>query len=65
MLTSLAAFLMLKNLIDKLTTQFHTFLLICLYVADPATFVPSNSVLGTYYPLRTACLITYGNNKYF
>ena len=31
----------------------------CLYVAVPATFLASNSVL------RTACLFTYGNNIYF
>ena len=30
----------------------------CLYVAVPATFLASNSVL------RTACLFTYGNNIY-
>ena len=29
--------------------------LLCLYVADPATFVASNSDLGTLFPLRTVC----------
>ena len=35
--------------------------LLCLYVADPATFLASNSVLGPYFPLRAADLFTYGN----
>ena len=42
------------------TAQFHTVLL-CLYVADPATFLASNSVWGPYFPLRTASLFSYGN----
>ena len=29
-----------------------------LYVGDPATFLASNSILGPYFPLRTACLFT-------
>ena len=33
---------------------------LCLYVADPATFLASNSVLGPYCPLRTAGLFTDG-----
>ena len=39
-----------------MTTQFHTYVLLCLYVADPATFLASNSVLGPHFPLRTAGL---------
>ena len=31
-----------------------------LYVADSATFLASNGVLGPYFPLKTACLFTYG-----
>ena len=42
-----------------MTTQLHTVLL-CLYVADPATFPASNSVLGPYFPLSTASSFTYG-----
>ena len=36
--------------------------LLCLYVADPATFLASNSALGPYFPLRTSCLFTCGEN---
>ena len=39
--------------------------LLCVYVADPATFLASNSVLGPYSPLKTACLLTYGQHTYF
>ena len=31
-------------------------------MADPATFLSSNSVLGSYFPLRTACLFICGKN---
>ena len=51
-------------MIEYTNTQFHTVWL-CLYVADPATFLASNSAPGPYCPLRTACLFSYGNNKYF
>ena len=34
---------------------------LCLYVADPATFPASNSVLE----LRTSCLFSSGKDKYF
>ena len=39
----------------------HSFLpfYFCLYVADPATFLASNSVLFIL-SLRTACLLSYG-----
>lgn len=33
-------------------------------MADPATFLALNSLLGPYSPLRTAHLLSYGNNKY-
>ena len=36
-----------------------------IYVADPATFLASNSFLGPYFPLRTASLFSYGRNKCF
>ena len=39
--------------------------LLCLYVADPATFLASNSVLGLYFPLRNSLLILLWKNKYF
>ena len=42
---------------ELLKDAFYTVLL-CLYVADPATFLASNSVLGPYVPLRTVCLLT-------
>ena len=42
-----------------MTTQFHTVLL-CLHLADPATILASNCILGPYFPLRTACLFSYG-----
>ena len=32
--------------------------LLCLHVADPATFLASDSVLGPDFPLRTTCLFT-------
>ena len=34
--------------------------LLCLYVADPATFRASSSVLGPYFPLRAASLFNSG-----
>ena len=34
-------------------------------LADPATFLASNSVLGEYFLLRTACLFSYGNMSEF
>ena len=40
----------------KRTTQFHTVLL-CLYVADPATFLASNSVLGTLFSFESSLFI--------
>ena len=43
-------------------TQFHTVLL-CLYVADPATVLASNSDLGPCFPLRSPCLFSYGRIK--
>ena len=46
------------------TTQFHTVLL-CLYLADPATFLASNSVVGPHFLLRRACLFRHGKNKHF
>ena len=39
--------------------------ILCLHVADPATFLASNSVLGPYFPLRAACLFSNGKSKYF
>ena len=41
----------------KLSTQFHTVLLY-LHVAVPATFLPSNGILGPFFPLRAARLFT-------
>ena len=38
------------------TTQFHTVLL-CLYVADPATFLALNSILGTLFPSENSLFI--------
>ena len=38
---------------------------LCLYVVDPATSLDSNNVLGPFFPLRTVCLFTYGQNTYF
>ena len=38
-------------------------LLICLYVADPATFLALNSVLDLIFPLGTACLFSYGKKN--
>ena len=43
-------------------TQYIMFSL-CLNVADPATFLDSNSVLGPHSPLSTACLFTFGGEK--
>ena len=37
----------------------------CLYVADPATFLASSSVLGSYFPLREARLFTYGKKEIY
>ena len=42
----------------------HSYIL-CLHVADPATFLTSIRVLRHYFPLRTACLLSNGNNEYF
>ena len=44
----------------------HSFLLFyfCLYVADPATFLASNSVMFIF-SLRTACLFSYGEKYIF
>ena len=52
---------------NKLTLKDNTVytVLLHLYVADPATFLSSDSVLGPYSPLRTAGLFTDGKNKYF
>ena len=44
------------------TTWFHMVLL-CLYVADPATFLASDGVLGSYFLPRTASLFSYGKQK--
>ena len=33
--------------------------LLCLYVADPATFLASNSVLGSLFYLRSTCLYSF------
>ena len=41
------------------TTRLHT-VVPCLFLADPATFLSSNSVLGSYFPLRKACSFSYG-----
>ena len=41
-----------------MTTQFMLFYFV--YVADPATFLASNSVVGPYFPLRAARLLTDG-----
>ena len=51
---------------DERTTQFHTVLL-CLNLADSATFLTSAVFWGPYFPLRTACLCGYqlaNINKY-
>ena len=50
-----------------MTKGSHIFyaVLLCLYVADPATFLTSNRVLGPYFPLRTACLFSYGKKCIF
>lgn len=42
-----------------MTSQFHT-VLIYLYLADPATLVASNSVLGILF-----CSVIYWKNNYF
>ena len=42
--------------INKLITQFHTHLH-CLYLADPATFLASNSVLETLFSSETSLFI--------
>lgn len=43
-----------------------TDILLCKYLADPATPLTLNSVLGTFFfSLRTACLLTLGKTKYF
>ena len=44
-------------------THFHNVLL-CLYVADPATFLASNSVLGTLFSPENSLLFCHGRNKY-
>ena len=42
--------------------SFTMFYFVCLYVADPATFLVYNSVCGTLFSLvRTACLLSYEN----
>ena len=47
------------------TTQFHTVLL-CLYVADPATCLASNCVLATWISSESSSFIhSWKNNKYF
>ena len=43
--------------------QLHAVLL-CLYAADPATFLTS-VFWGPYFPLRTACLFSCGKYSYF
>ena len=52
------------DLIDwiQLTLNDNTisYCLLCLYVADPATFLVSNSVLGPYFPLKTVRFFIYG-----
>ena len=52
----------LQTKLPQRTTQLHIVLL-CLYVADPATFQASNSVLEAYFHLTTACLFSYGQKK--
>ena len=42
----------------------HSFMLFYFVVADPATFLASNCVLGPYFPLGTACLFSYGKHKH-
>ena len=42
----------------------HSFILFH-YVADPATYLASNSGPGPYFPLRTACLVSTGKDEYF
>ena len=47
------------------TSEKNTVLL-CLYVADPATFLAYNSVLVIYFPLRAASLFISGKKtKYY
>ena len=52
------------NWINKLTLKDNTVytVLVCLYVADPATFLAPNSFLGPYFPLRKAGLFTDGKH---
>ena len=53
------------NWTNKLTLKDNTVytVLLCLFVADPATFLASDSVLVPYSPLRAACLVTYVKKK--
>ena len=46
----------------KRTTQFNTFFLF-LFLADPATSLDSNIVLGLYFPLITACFLFFFYGK--
>ena len=51
------------NWMTKLTLKGNT-ISYCLYLADPASFLASDSVLGPYFPLRTACLFSSINSLY-
>ena len=50
---------------NKLTFNPVYSVLLCLYVADPATFVVSNTVLGPCCPLRTAGLFTDEHSLFY
>ena len=58
------SFFMSKQTNNKLetTTQFHAVLL-CLYVADPATFLASNSVMGTLFSSGNSLFIHLWTKK--
>ena len=49
---------------NEQTTQFHTVLL-CLHVADPATFLSSNSILGTLFCSENSFFIHLRKRKIF
>ena len=52
------------NWLNKLSLKDNTVsYTLCLYVADPATFLASDSVPGPYFSLRTSCLFRHGKNN--
>ena len=58
--TKLSLFPPLNEQTDLQEDTVYTVLL-CIYVADPATFLASDSVLGPHLPLGTAGLFTDGD----